>query len=361
MKWTGPAQWMKREAKAGDRLPFDRHIDDATIRLRDGAVMRTLHIGGMEFETAGLRRARPCPGGARSAAAQRRRRTLRALSSRHSPSGDSRLRRRVRFPLLRRCRQAVGCAAGERRLFVNDQFVTLVRRPARGKTGWPERLQRRFSRRTEDDHGAIRDLEAATASLLAGLEPYGARLLATYRTDTGELLGAARIPLEHLQRRDAPGRHACQTAATSAITFRTSASASASMRWKSRRERTQLRGHAVDQGLSGGDPARPDRRPPAAAVRAGPDRELRSGRPADRARADRPCAPPSESERGRQRNRAPRDALGARRARRWRRLASATITSAFSFVRRTSPSSIRRWRTPQPASPTSARSRCART
>ena len=26
-------------------------INDATIRLRDGAVMRTLHIGGMEFET----------------------------------------------------------------------------------------------------------------------------------------------------------------------------------------------------------------------------------------------------------------------------------------------------------------------
>ena len=51
MKWTGPAQWMKREARAGHRLPFDRHIDDATIRLRDGAVMRTLHIGGMEFET----------------------------------------------------------------------------------------------------------------------------------------------------------------------------------------------------------------------------------------------------------------------------------------------------------------------
>jgi type IV secretion system protein VirB4 len=75
----------------------------------------------------------------------------------------------------------------ERRLFVNEQFLTIVRRPARGKTGWPERLQRRFSRRTEDDHGAIRDLEAATASLLAGLEPYGARLLSTYRTDTGEL------------------------------------------------------------------------------------------------------------------------------------------------------------------------------
>ena len=51
MKWTGAAQWSKREARAGDRLPFDRHIDEATVRLRDGAVMRTLHIGGMEFET----------------------------------------------------------------------------------------------------------------------------------------------------------------------------------------------------------------------------------------------------------------------------------------------------------------------
>ena len=28
MKWTGPAQWTKREAHAGDRLPFARHIDE---------------------------------------------------------------------------------------------------------------------------------------------------------------------------------------------------------------------------------------------------------------------------------------------------------------------------------------------
>src|SRR5215471_10389927 len=52
MKWTGPAQWTRREARAGDRLPFERHLDDATIRLRDGALMRTLQIGGLDFETA---------------------------------------------------------------------------------------------------------------------------------------------------------------------------------------------------------------------------------------------------------------------------------------------------------------------
>jgi hypothetical protein len=75
----------------------------------------------------------------------------------------------------------------ERRLFVNEQFLTIVRRPARGKTGWPERLQRRLGRGSDDDRGTIRDLEAATAALLAGLEPYGARVLSCYRTDAGEM------------------------------------------------------------------------------------------------------------------------------------------------------------------------------
>ena len=40
---------------------------------------------------------------------------------------------------------------------------------------------------SDDDRGTIRDLEAATAALLAGLEPYGARVLSCYRTDAGEM------------------------------------------------------------------------------------------------------------------------------------------------------------------------------
>src|SRR3546814_4703841 len=32
-------------------------------------------------------------------------------------------------------------------LFVNDQFITLIRRPARGRAGLAERLGRKFSRR----------------------------------------------------------------------------------------------------------------------------------------------------------------------------------------------------------------------
>ena len=187
MNWTGPAQWMKREAKAGDRLPFDRHIDDATIRLRDGAVMRTLHIGGMEFETQDADQLDHAQGV--------REVLLRSIVDARFVLYHHVVRRRVTVgsggefesPFCAAVGKQWDARLAERRLFVNEQFLTIIRRPARGKTGWPERLQRRLSRKTEDDYGAIRALEAATASLMAGLEPYGARLLSTYRTDTGEL------------------------------------------------------------------------------------------------------------------------------------------------------------------------------
>ena len=187
MKWTGPAQWMKREARAGDRLPFDRHIDDATIRLRDGAVMRILHIGGMEFETQDADQL--------DHAQAVREVLLRSVLDARFVLYRHVVRRRVTVasggdfdsPFCEAVGKQWDARLAERRLFVNEQFLTIVRRPARGKTGWPERLQRRLGRAAGDDPGAIRDLEAATAALLAGLEPYGARVLSCYRTDAGEM------------------------------------------------------------------------------------------------------------------------------------------------------------------------------
>ena len=187
MKWTGPAQWMKREARAGDRLPFDRHIDDATIRLRDGAVMRTLHIGGMEFETQDADQL--------DHALAVREVLLRSVLDARFVLYHHVVRRRVIVasggefdsPFCEAVGRQWDARLAERRLFVNEQFLTIVRRPARGKTGWPERLQRRLGCGSDDDRGTIRDLEAATAALLAGLEPYGARVLSCYRTDAGEM------------------------------------------------------------------------------------------------------------------------------------------------------------------------------
>ena len=52
-KWFGPAAWGKREARAGDRLPYATHLDETTLRMRDGSLMRSLRVAGFPFETEG--------------------------------------------------------------------------------------------------------------------------------------------------------------------------------------------------------------------------------------------------------------------------------------------------------------------
>ena len=36
----------KTEQPAGSRLPYARHVDDATIETRDGRLMQFIHLGG---------------------------------------------------------------------------------------------------------------------------------------------------------------------------------------------------------------------------------------------------------------------------------------------------------------------------
>ena len=73
-----------------------------------------------------------------------------------------------------------------RRLFVNEQVLTILRRPARGKTGWPERIRRRLSGAGQaPDPADLRALDAAAVSLAAALDAYGARHLGLYDTPAG--------------------------------------------------------------------------------------------------------------------------------------------------------------------------------
>ena len=50
-KWFGAAAWSAKEAKAGDRLPYARLIDESTVMLRDGSVMTAIQVPGLLFET----------------------------------------------------------------------------------------------------------------------------------------------------------------------------------------------------------------------------------------------------------------------------------------------------------------------
>jgi type IV secretion system protein VirB4 len=157
-------------------------VDERTIELRDGSLMRSIYVPGMAFETADADELNQALGVRemllRSTLDSRyvlyrhiiRRGVSASLSPVQSPAFAARLDELWRDRL------------GSRRLFVNDQFLTIVRRPARGKTGWPERLSRKLgkSQKVQFDTKGARELDAAVTALVAGLQDYGARVLSGY-------------------------------------------------------------------------------------------------------------------------------------------------------------------------------------
>ncbi|MFV3126577.1 VirB4 family type IV secretion/conjugal transfer ATPase [Niveispirillum sp. KHB5.9] len=182
--WKGPASWARREAGAGDRLPYKAFLDDGSLLLRDGSLLRTIHVAGLPFETE--------DGEALNHRLAVREVMLRSvLDARHVVYHHV-IRRRIQPELTaefdsplaglidRRWRDRLS----DRHLFINEQFLTILRRPARGKAGLVDRIlsRGRSPRRLEADRRA---LDAAVAALLAGLEPYGARALGIYDTASG--------------------------------------------------------------------------------------------------------------------------------------------------------------------------------
>ncbi|MFA7603151.1 MAG: VirB4 family type IV secretion/conjugal transfer ATPase [Novosphingobium sp.] len=208
--------WAAKEATAGDRLPYRALVDQHVVLLRDGSVMCSLLVPGLSFETADADEL--------NAHAAVREVLLRASLDARFVLYHHVVRRRVHVeldgtfddPLAAhidaRWREKLSAGA----LYVNDQFVTLVRRPARGKAGWPERLGRLLRNRggdpVEAEPADVRALRAAASALLAALGAYGARLLGDYEGAGGtcsevlELLSAlyngemrpVRRPAEHV-------------------------------------------------------------------------------------------------------------------------------------------------------------------
>ena len=184
-EWIGPAAWSAKEARVGDRLPYARLIDENTVLLRDGSVMSAIQVPGLLFETE--------DSDALNAHAATREVMLRSTLDARFVMYHHVIRRRVEVeleaefpdPLSRHidARWKQRLAGGS--LFINDQFVTLIRRPARGKTGLPERMSKLFSRASADELEAdpkdIRSLKAAITGLVASLQSYGAAVLGDYQ------------------------------------------------------------------------------------------------------------------------------------------------------------------------------------
>jgi len=146
-KWFGPAAWNKQEAHAGDRLPYACHVDASTLRLRDGSLMRSMRLVGFPFETEDdevlnhLLSVRDV--------------VLRSALNSKAVLYHHLIRRRVQVdlgsvapdPFSGEIDRRWSARLNEGRLFLNEQFLTIVVRPPRGKAGLPERLSKLGSSR----------------------------------------------------------------------------------------------------------------------------------------------------------------------------------------------------------------------
>lgn len=188
---TGPEPDFAREESAGSRLPYLRHVDDRTIELRDGSLMQVVRLEGLQFETSDSDEL--------NYRKDLRDAALRAVGSSSFAVYHHVLRRRVE-PVCQgafdddfssRLDQAWQARLDGRRLYVNELYLAVIRRPPARSGGWFSRLAELAGRVGQDEAKAqfiagCRALEAAVEQLTAAMANYGPRVLCAYQARSGQ-------------------------------------------------------------------------------------------------------------------------------------------------------------------------------
>ena len=181
----------RREQAAGSRLPYARHVDDSTLETRDGRLVQVIHLAGFPFETADTEEL--------NYRKSVRDTMLRGVANSRFALYHHVLRRETSPELPGEFADSFSRALDDqwrgwlasRRMYVNDLFLTVIRRPLQGRIGVLGELAKVVRGRGERQESAaafVRDLGAlngARDGLLAALAPYGARLLTAYEGPQG--------------------------------------------------------------------------------------------------------------------------------------------------------------------------------
>ena len=186
---TSSPRAMGREQGAGKHLPYARHVDDQTIETRDGLLMQVIQVRGLLFETADTdelnyrKRLRDA--------------TLQAIGSSRYAIYHHIVRREIEpgssaeFPdsFSEQLDAAWQRRLATRRLYVNDLFLTIVRRPLQGRIGLLDRTRQRLGRTPPSSPASsnyeLQQLHQASDAMMAALSSYDPRVLSVYSSTQG--------------------------------------------------------------------------------------------------------------------------------------------------------------------------------
>lgn len=180
-----------KELSASRFIPYSRHVDDTTIKTKAGYLLKTIKIEGMAFETTDQIDL--------NSRKNIRATLLRGLSNSRFAIYHHTIRRQINDCLdssfqndwCRKLDNTYQKKLSSRRMFVNEQYITIVRRPAQSKIGLISELSYAFFAKVDkklneakeaENHKALNE---AVSNILKTLAPYKPHLLGVKETENG--------------------------------------------------------------------------------------------------------------------------------------------------------------------------------
>lgn len=179
----------RRERPVASHVPYTRHVDDHIIRTRDGLLLTIFKLDGYSFETADLSEVNGRLLG--------RNDIVRTLANSRFALVSHIIRREVE-PRIESTFDNAFCseldarynaALSQRRMFVNDLYVTIVRRPLQGQAGtFDAVLGSLLGRKDQTGESvsrqtALTELRDVATAVKESLSGYGARQLGVVDRD----------------------------------------------------------------------------------------------------------------------------------------------------------------------------------
>lgn len=181
----------EREVKAASFIPYSRHFDDTTLKTKAGYLLKVIKIEGLPFETADQTDL--------NTRKNIRATLLRGISNSRFAVYHHTIRRRVSDKLTglfendwcRKLDNEYQEKLSQKNMFVNEQFITIVRRPPQSKIGIMANISGTLfssvdrSARQQKDIENLRAINEAVNNIVSTLEPYKPRVLKVFDKKNG--------------------------------------------------------------------------------------------------------------------------------------------------------------------------------